>query len=214
MDYLGFPHRTGADEWPWVEPHLRVYKREEMRLALSCFAVFSRRAIKLLRDRRLEMTAGFLAGAVPFWPNNEAFIPTEIRLAGLNAASLGDYGETTGYDWWPPSIEPEIDICGKGDCFFHPVLDEARYLQSVIRHGPNPLAALRHNSALSERLRGFPLKAYRQLLVREFVRRVSERLDRQLIKLRLRQSWLVKAESPARVCQESPTDPSRKRGQA
>ena len=193
IDYLGLPLRKSIDDWPWIESHFLVYKREDIRLALSCLAIFSRRAMKLLRDRRLSMAAGFISGELPFWPNNEAFIPTEIGLAGLKAASIADYGKADAFDWWPPSFELDVTATPP-DRFLHPVLDEARYIKSLAHHWPNTLSLLRPNSELIKRLQRFPAQTYWPVLVRELNERVSDRINDKLVKLGLRRSWLVSAE--------------------
>jgi hypothetical protein len=196
IDYLGLPLRKKVSDWPWIESHSPIYKREEIRLALSCFAIFSRRAMRFLRKRRCAMSASFASGEVPFWPNNEAFIPTEIELAGLKAASIADYGNTDAFDWWPPSFELDV-ASAKADHFLHPVLDQSRYIKSLVHHWPNILSLLRPASGLRKKLRRFPPNAYWPVLIRELKERLSDRLQqRVLAKLGLARSWLAAAESP------------------
>jgi hypothetical protein len=198
IDYLGLPLRKPIDDWPWIESHFSVYKREDIRLALSCLAIFSRRAMKLLRDRRLAMAEGFVSGEVPFWPNNEAFIPTEIGLAGLKAASIADYGNADAFEWWPPSLE--LDIAGTPPGrFLHPVLDEGRYIKSLVHHWPNTPSLLRPTGELRSKLQRFPARTYWPVLVRELEERTRDRLQQKVFaKLGLARSWLAAAESPAR----------------
>jgi hypothetical protein len=80
--------------WAWSGYNDCVYGPDEIRLALSCFNIYSQRAISMLCQRRLAMADEFRTGKLSFWPNNEAFIPTEIRRANYKSALLQSFGRS------------------------------------------------------------------------------------------------------------------------
>ena len=66
------------------------------------------------------------------WPNNEAFVGTEITRHGVREKPLSEFGDTSHYDWAPPHLEtdlPTLSHCA----VIHPVLDGVRYVQSLIK---------------------------------------------------------------------------------
>jgi hypothetical protein len=193
VDYLGFPLRTPFQDWPWFEMHVPLYGRDNIMVYLSCLAIFSNRAVRLLRDRRQEMTRQFNAHELAFWANSEAFIPTEINLAGFKLASLSDFGPTSAYDWWPPTYETDADDLGS-EAFVHPVLEGDRYIRSILRHEPRLLSFFWRDSRLSRELSRFPRETYRQHLRYEIQRRLRDFARRQLERFGLTRKWTVGAE--------------------
>lgn len=63
----------------------------------------------------------------------EGFIATEMADSGFKVTELSRYGGTESYDFWPPyveSIAPQLT----GHAFLHPVLDEKRFIPSVLKY--------------------------------------------------------------------------------
>ena len=194
VDYVGHPITKPKYEWPWFKKHLKVYEEKDIVLALSCVAVFSNRAMRLLRQRRLDMTRQFQAGDLTFWPNNEAFLPTEIQLAGMRSKALSDYGNASRYDWWPPTYEGDLAAM-PDEAFVHPVLAGARYVRSVLRHEPNLLTVFLRKSVLRSRLAKVPADVYRPFIAKEFRRRLKAAADRRLARVGLARDWTHGAET-------------------
>ena len=199
MDFVGFPMRTPVSAWPWTPAHRPVYG-ERLLAYLSCAAVFSQAAMKLLLNRRLEMARQFEAGEVKFWPYTEAFIPTELDLAGLRIGSLAAYGETNAYDWWPPVAEADLDGLSQ-EGFIHPVLTGERYTTSVLRHHANVLSYLLPNSALRKKLSRSPDAATGKHFRNELKFRAGKWVKRQMVNLHLRPKWFAGASSPSHTMQ-------------
>lgn len=172
LDYVGFPGRESLDTWYWTAVHEKVYPRQEMLSSLSCLAVFSARALDLLFRRRQEMSRDYETRKITFWPNNEVFIPTELRRAKLHLGSLADFGRTDRYEWWPPHHEDELGET-KGE-FVHPVLDARRYLPSRLKFEPDLASYESEQSALRQALAHYPREVVQRALRRERFRRLVE----------------------------------------
>ncbi len=193
VDYLGFPIRKSSQDWPWYELHRESYG-DEMLVYLSCLGVFSHRAMALLLRRRQEMAQLFAEKKLQFWPNNEAFIPNEIHNAGMRLASLEDYGDVSGYDWWPPCEEHDLVQVQSG-AFTHPVLAGMRYARSVVHHEPSLWSFFNPASALHRRLRDIPVRARRLLLRQEVLRRARAFATRKMAAAGLKQQWYENAKT-------------------
>lgn len=191
IDYLGFPIRKPCRDWPWHAMHRGIYG-VDMLVYLSCFAVFSRRALELLFRRRQEMGRAFAQAELPFWPNNEAFIPNELHNAGMKLASLAAFGDVSAYDWWPPSEEQALaGMLAPG--FIHPVLAGERYARSVVYHEPSMLSFFNPASALHYRLRHVSPARKFILLRQECQRRAGAFVQHKLENAGLRRKWYWQA---------------------
>ena len=140
------------------------------------------------------MSIAFLAGELGFWPNNEAFIPNEVRNAGLKLDTLDRHGLTDNYDWWPPSEETELRSRQEG-AFVHPVLAGSRFARSVVHHEPSLLSFFLPNSKMHQRLRQVNSGNLRPLLTAEIARRLHRRYERTLERFGLRPQWYANAVS-------------------
>jgi hypothetical protein len=200
VDYLGFPIRKHCRDWPWHPMHRDIYG-DDMLVYLSCFAAFSHRAMAQLLRRRQEMSQQFSAGQLGFWPNNEAFIPNEIKNAGMTLGNLAGYGDVSAYDWWPPCEEADLANMN-GQIFIHPVLNGMRYARSIVHHEPSIFSFFNPASAMHKRLQHIPAKAKAPLLRQEFTRRVTNFVLFRLEKIGLRRKWYANAQTgAARVIQ-------------
>jgi hypothetical protein len=197
IDYLGCPIKEPS-EWPWSGYHKGVYSSDEMRVALSCFSVYSHRAVAILFRRRLEMGKEFRAGTLSFWPNNEAFIPTEIRRANYKSASLQSFGSINSYDWWPPTHEKELGG-RRGEAFIHPVLEGDRYIKSVLRHERHLLSFFDPLSPLRRRLACQGPGRFWWAFCKELAARSLHHVQRRLENAGLRRHWTAKAWAKAHL---------------
>jgi hypothetical protein len=190
-DFLAFPRRTAASEWPWYSMHLDIYGAD-MLTYLSCFSVFSRRALEMLLARRQAMSDDFSAEKLSFWPMSEAFLPNEIRNAGMRIATLDCYGNTDAYDWFPPFEEGELPGLASRT-FIHPVLPGKRYVRSLIHHEPSFANFFRSNSTLRRKLAGFDPAMVRPMLRSAFIGRLRGWFRRKLENIGLRPKWYANA---------------------
>jgi hypothetical protein len=179
LDYAGFPLRTRIEDWGWTVFHQHIYSRDILAAYLSCLGIFSARAVEFLFERRLQFSAQHRARPLPFWPNNEAFIATELKLGGFAIESLSAFGNTDHYDWWPPTHED--DLAGLDEAtFLHPVLDGERYGASLLRHHRDLLSYLDPRSDLRKKLARFPRTVQWRRFVVALAGRVSEALKRRV----------------------------------
>ena len=129
-DLVALPILHPFDHWYWMPYQRDIYPPGEAKLALLNACFHSASALKLLHQRRLAIAAD---PSVSGWPSSEVFVPSEIMRAGMNWVSLADFGDVSRYDWFPPTMEDDLQSCS-GDAFLHPVLDRRRYLTSVINN--------------------------------------------------------------------------------
>jgi hypothetical protein len=203
IDYLGFELRTKVRNWPWFDLHKDLYG-EDMLACLSCLSIFSARAMDVLLARRQAAGRDFAHGTLRYWPNNEAFIPNEIRRAGLKQAMLGDYGGTRLYDWWPPTNEADLPAA-KSEAFIHPVLHGTRFIRSTLFHEPSFFALLRPGSVVWRKLAGFDPVVVRSMVAAEIRRRVRAKMERMAAHAGLRPQWFAGATSGAVPDGQQPT---------
>ena len=156
IDFAAFPLKESMHDWAWTKPHLRTYASGELEGNLICITAFSRRALHHLRARRLQMGEG---DVTPFWPSAEAFLPTEIKRAGLAYASMEEFGDITHLNWRPPHLEEDVRQLS-GSVFFHPVYDQSRYLRWTIEQGATLRTSLDPSGPVLRALARFPVRAY------------------------------------------------------
>ena len=173
VDYVGFP--LAKTTWP-LRTCEGVYPNSfKLHQWLSCISLHSRRSVEFLLKRRQELTRRYAAGEIVNWPNNEAFIPTEMHNNGFVVRSLADFGNIEKYDWWPPTHEDDLPIC-QDQAFLHPVLDERRYVKSCVEKSDlrsyfTPNSQLRQLLARRSPLSVIP--AFLDELSRRIIRRVT-----------------------------------------
>ena len=148
--------------WFWSRFHHQTYEPSQLQPAVICFTVISARALDRLHDRRREMDA---PDATRYWPSGEAFILTEVTLAGFRTASLAQFGDLSRYDWGPAQLECDV-VASSGTRFQHPVLDERRYAANNLRTAGSVIHILDPRSDLRRRLRRIPRSVYVPLMPR------------------------------------------------
>lgn len=179
VDYVGLPNRQDLGKWYWTPFHEKAYARDDIRGGLNCIAIFSNRAMRLLLDRRRDMARQYEAGTLRFWPGNEVFIPTEIGLAGLKAASIEEFGDASQYEWHPPHLEDDLDTL-QHRTFLHPVLDRRRYIQSVLKFEFDLSSYFASSSKLRRQLSRFPPGDYVPLMPGAFRRQIMVKVRQAL----------------------------------
>ena len=181
IDFAAQPIAAPLSAWFWWLHTRQAYGADEIRASLNCVSIFSRRAMHLLLSRRLEMAQD---KRLKHWPISEAFVATEIARAGYSFAPLSDFGDTTGYDTAPPMREQDLGKL-KTETFVHPVLDDARYVASVLRQGRSTWDYFDPNSLLRRKLARCDRSVRTPVLAGAAWRRFrTERLER------LERSWL------------------------
>jgi hypothetical protein len=179
LDLVTLPTRQDLDSWYWTKFHEAAYPRAEIRGSLNCFAIFSRRAMQVLLARRRAMALDYAAGRLSFWPGNEVFVPTEIARAGMNSASLSEFGDASAYEWHPPHLEDDLPKLDR-HIFLHPVLDEPRFIQSVLKFEFDLSSYFVRSSPLRRQLARFPARSYVPQMPGAFRRQVTVKLRQAL----------------------------------
>ena len=171
-DLIALPNEDDVGTWPLTHTCRDAYAEEEIRKCLICIAAFSNRAVRRLYDRRLEMSKSEQAGLLRHWPYCEAFIPTEIALAGLGITSLAAFGPVERYDWSPAVIEAELPELA-GQAFVHPVLDADRFVRHTMKNLWPPEGFFSKRNPVARNLRRAPISVYGPPLARALFRRVG-----------------------------------------
>ncbi len=187
VDLVALPISTPKQDWFWTIFHRQTYPLAELQGTLNCVSVFSQRALALLGRRRREMAGG---QQTRYWPSSEVFIPTEVGRAGFNQLSLDKFGDVHGYDWSPPLLEDDLPMAA-GTAFFHPVLDQPRYIAATLKQSVTLRSMINPRSTLRRNLARFPREAYvpllagaaRNRLKRKFLERLIERLQSGRLRL-------------------------------
>lgn len=133
IDFVGQRIVEPVSRWGWTKTCDTIYDQADLRPYLNAIAFYSERAVRHLRARRLDLSRRFRDGEITQFPMSEAFIATELALAGQRIGNLPDFGDTSRYTWWPPTPEAELPEL-TGCTFMHPVLDGARCAESLVRH--------------------------------------------------------------------------------
>ena len=173
IDFVGLTKGEPVSEWPHTESCLDVYRPEQVQKRLICLAAFSRRAVEHLFAKRLELSREHRGGALSRWPYCEAFIPTELGLAGFELAELSRFGRTDRYDWKPAIAETDLPLL-RDQAFLHPVLDPARYVQHTMKDVWPPEAFFLPGSEVGRRLRRVPARVYGPPLLRALWKRAGD----------------------------------------
>ena len=200
-DMVSLPTRQPKAEWMWTRYHARTYGYDAVRGSLNCISLYSSRALKHLKERRIAMTEEDRRGQIPFWPGNEVFAATEIAKVGYNFISLAAFGDTDDYEWFPPLLEEDVDETGRHG-FLHPVLEKASYIQSLLRFENSLPAYFDKRSALRRKLARFPAEDYAPLLAKAaFARarmRVRERFEAVQCRIDALRDRFARAQLPER----------------
>ncbi len=174
-DFVGLTKGDPPPQWLWSKTCLDTYRLEDVRSQLISLSVFSGRALDLLAERRLEQSRARREGDE--WPYCEGFVPTELALNGMTITELSRYGSTDGYDHWPPFLETELATLS-GYPFVHPVLDQDRYVASMLKWPIGLKNFLNVNSLVHRKLRRLPLPRYVGAISSGFSTRVARRVQR------------------------------------
>ncbi len=176
-DLVALPITTPKQDWFWTIFHRQTYPLAELQGTLNCVSVFSKRALAMLGRRRREMAVG---DRTRYWPSSEVFIPTEVGRAGFSHRSLNEFGDVSGYDWSPPILEDDLPPA-TGNAFFHPVLDERRYIASTLRLTVTLRSVLDPRSEMRRKLARFPREAYVPLLAGAARHRLRRKLVERMV---------------------------------
>ena len=177
VDFVGLTKGEPVSEWLWAASCLEAYAERDLRHQLICASVFSAAALDRLAARRLAQSDDYRAGRLRQWPMCEGFIPTEIALGGLKSGELSRYGGTDAYNHWPPFAEADLPTLTAAT-FVHPVLDQQRYIDSVLKYHVGLAGFLNLNSLTHRKLRRLPAPVYVQAVARSVWKKTVERVRR------------------------------------
>jgi hypothetical protein len=172
VDYVGFP--TAKTGWSLHTAEGSYPASFKLYQWLNCISLHSRRAVEFLLVRRQILTRRYIAGEIPNWPNNEAFVPTEMFNNGFVVRKLSDFGKVDKYEWWPPSLEDDLPSLQE-QAFLHPVLDERRYLVSCMRYS-NLWTYFWPNSQLRQLLNRWSPLSMAPALLKELTRQIMRQI--------------------------------------
>ncbi len=159
VDFVGLTKGQSVQEWAWLHTTKGVYDPRVVRWKLICLSLFSHRALQTLATRRLAMAEQLREAVITTWPFCEGFIATEMEAEGFTSVELANYADTAAYDTWPPFVESDLPIM-TGHPIIHPVLDQERYVGSLLKYKVGLIGYLNINSLLHRKLRRLPVRAY------------------------------------------------------
>ncbi|GCE84996.1 hypothetical protein MSKU9_3137 [Komagataeibacter diospyri] len=172
-DFISHPLDAGP-AWYWHRFHTGIYPAGQLRASLNCISFFSRRALNHLAQRRRAMSANM--DETGFWPLGEAFVASEVAAADLTFIPLARYGDVSRYSWFPPILSTGLVLPQSGHTFLHPVLDQKRYIASLLRQTHFVRHYFMRGSTLRRELSRFPGAISRRQLYRAAMLRAAERL--------------------------------------
>jgi len=140
VDFVGQRIDEPVSQWGWTTTCDTIYDQANLRPYLNAISFYSLRAVRHLRERRLELSRRFRDGEITQFPMSEAFIATELELEGYRVGNLPDFGDASRFTWWPPS--PEVELPELQECtFIHPVLDGEHCAESLVRYNLHEIFA-------------------------------------------------------------------------
>ena len=169
-DFIGLTKGEPVHEWAWLSTCNGVYDPADIQYKLICLSLFSRRALQALGARRLEMARQLRESTINTWPFCEGFIATEMARGGFNSVELSHYIGTDRYDSWPPFVERDLPVMADSPVV-HPVLDQERYISSLLKFKVGLAGYFNVNSLFHRKLRRLPADAYISALVRSFLQK-------------------------------------------
>ena len=158
-DFVATANLGDAADWVWLDTCLESYDAEAVRNKLICISVFSRAALDHLAGRRLALSARYHAGVAKAWPMCEGFVATEMEQSGLRCADLSRYGSIAECKWWPPNLESELGSLA-AQPFVHPILDQDRYIGSIMKYPGGLGGFINPQSVLHRKLRKLSPRLY------------------------------------------------------
>lgn len=153
VDFLAHPIDTPVEEWPWTHTCDGYYKKEEIVKFLNCFAAFSQAAMFHIVRRRLYFSNLIRQGTLRYFPHTEAFVVTELTLAGYKVSELQEFGPVPHYTWCTAYMEEDL-LSFKDDAFIHPVSDKRKYIKTSLIE--NPFSYFKEEHPLKKRALRFP----------------------------------------------------------
>ncbi len=175
IDFVGLTKGEPVREWPWLDTCRDAYPLDDIQYKLICLSVYSARAVRWLAARRLELAAQLRDGAISSWPFCEGFIATEMATAGFATAELADFVDTETYDFWPPYVEADLPEMSDRP-LIHPVLDQDRYVGSLLKYKVGLSGYFNVNSMLHRKLRRLPTPLYVKTLTNSFMQKAMRNL--------------------------------------
>lgn len=183
-DLVGLTKGDPFGSWWFRSTCLEVYSEADVRKMLLPIGIFSSRAVEYLFERRIQMSDMLRRGAINSWPHCEAFIPTELTLAGFDVDELVNYGSTNHYSHQPAYLEQDAALL-QNEAFVHPVLDTPRYIESVIKYEWKPERFFLPSSDIRNKLSRFHLREYMLPLGLALHRRFRKLVSKSARKLHL-----------------------------
>ena len=177
VDFVGLTKGEATPDWPWVNSCTDAYDIADISHQLICLALFSSRALRFLAERRLALSDAHQRGKMAAWPMCEGFIATELLQAGMVCKELSEFGDTDLYDHWPPYLEADTDSLSAHH-FIHPVLDESRFVSSMLKYHIGLKGFLNPASLYHRKLRRLPTSRYLGALAEGFIGKVRRNLRR------------------------------------
>jgi hypothetical protein len=179
IDLVAHWVRPSSPDWYWHENAIARFK--DPLGSLLFFMIASAQAVDFLFGARQRMAQEKLAGE---WTFCEAFVPSQLALAGMRMAEISAYADTENLRLRPRLLisDPRANRPGS---LAHSVLGKAAYIKAVLKEFP-ARSWCQPDSELRRALSVLPLREYVSELGDAFVkardmealRQLREELDR------------------------------------
>ena len=177
-DLVAEPVADDMAKWKYTRQHAKLYPPDRIAGCILPVVVLSHAAVAHLSRRRRELSALAAIRRDFFWPFCEAFVATELAVAGFKSVNLSSFGDTSHFAWWPAIFEDQL-CAMPGEGFLHPVLDYERFVGSLLQHTPHRQLWRVPARIFNETGRP-PGRDMRARLVREVRRRLGLAVERRL----------------------------------
>ena len=163
LDLVGHELRQPGPDWAWYGNGKAVF--DELWAGLFVFTLISARAVDLLLQTRQRQAMAFAAGVLE-WPFCESFIPSALKRAGMNFASVSEFADTSHLAFRPHFLldDPRANRPGS---MVHSVMGRDDLIKAEIREQP-PGDWFRPDTILHAALRDQPFEAFWPRLLERF----------------------------------------------
>ena len=158
-DIVAITSRSPLEECVYIRSAEGVYLYENIKKTYFPFAIFSKKSVAFLYNKRLSLTKKYREKKIQNWPHCELFVGTEAAASNLQVAQLTEYGKADFFSHYPPVLEECLPYL-MDQAYIHPVLDSKRFLLSTIHYEGRPERFLNPFSKFHRTLRSFPFRFY------------------------------------------------------
>jgi hypothetical protein len=136
IDFLAGRLKPADGDWDWAQT-MDPADGPVWRCLFSLVRLSAQAIDALYAARRRASLLHWARGREPdAWPNDEAFVASTLARQGYACRDLNDFGQVydeTGFSFWLPISERELQTSGRDEWIYHPVLSGQAYFLKLCR---------------------------------------------------------------------------------